>query len=157
MTQKDFEKIYDFLGDHTPLKADCGFLCDRACCQGDDHTGMLLFPGEETTLKVIEQEGQRIAVCSGTCDRDLRPLSCRIFPFFPIRNEKGKIEIVYDYRAYCLCPLIRFQDDVLFNRSFLHRLKHVGKVLYKDPACAAFMEEIAQRIEDERQIIEQFQ
>ena len=31
----------------TPLKTDCGRLCDGACCQGDETTGMLLFPGED--------------------------------------------------------------------------------------------------------------
>ena len=32
----------------TPLKGDCGRLCRAACCAGDEETGMLLFPGEET-------------------------------------------------------------------------------------------------------------
>ena len=31
----------------TPLKTDCGRLCGGACCQGDETTGMLLFPGED--------------------------------------------------------------------------------------------------------------
>jgi len=31
----------------TPLKTDCGRLCAGACRQGDEKTGMLLFPGEE--------------------------------------------------------------------------------------------------------------
>ena len=35
------------LSNLTPLKSDCGRLCGGACCQGDDATGMLLFPGEE--------------------------------------------------------------------------------------------------------------
>ena len=153
MTQRDYEKLYAFLGALTPLKQDCGQLCAGACCKGDDHTGMLLFPGEETTLQVIERDEKRIAVCDGTCDRDLRPLSCRIFPFFPIKNEKGRIEIAFDYRAYFVCPMIKYQDEIAFDKRFIHRLKHIGKVLYNDPACAAFMDEIATAIEAERSII----
>lgn len=52
---------------------------------------MRLFPGE--TLKTGEDGLPRggftlypgdLAVCSGRWRRDERPLSCRIFPFFPI-------------------------------------------------------------------------
>ena len=35
------------LGPLTPLQSDCGRLCGGACCQGDEQTGMLLFPGED--------------------------------------------------------------------------------------------------------------
>ena len=37
----------------TPLKTDCGRLCQGACCQGDEQTGMLLFPGEEAFYERI--------------------------------------------------------------------------------------------------------
>ena len=37
----------ELLKDLTPLKTDCGRLCQGACCQGDEGTGMLLFPGED--------------------------------------------------------------------------------------------------------------
>lgn len=35
------------LNDITPLKFDCGVLCNKACCKGDKNTGMYLYPGEE--------------------------------------------------------------------------------------------------------------
>ena len=38
----------ELLENLTPLKTDCGRLCQAACCQGDENTGMLLFPEEET-------------------------------------------------------------------------------------------------------------
>ena len=37
----------DLLRELTPLKTDCGRLCGGACCEGDEETGMLLFPGED--------------------------------------------------------------------------------------------------------------
>ena len=81
---KMYKKIFNILGELTPLKADCGQLCGCACCKGDDKTGMRLFPHEESALNIIETSSNvRLAVCNGTCDRNKRPLACRIFPFFP--------------------------------------------------------------------------
>lgn len=81
--QRIYQKAFRLLRYATPLRTDCGVLCGARCCKGDDETGMLLFPGEPTALRVIETEGRRLAVCGGVCDRNERPLSCRIFPFFP--------------------------------------------------------------------------
>ena len=78
-----YTEINRIIGDKTPLRKDCGQICGGECCKGDSDTGMLLFPGEETTLNIIEKNGVRLAVCDGTCSRDERPLSCMIFPFFP--------------------------------------------------------------------------
>ena len=36
--RKMYEKIFKLLGDLTPLKADCGLLCEGACCKGDENT-----------------------------------------------------------------------------------------------------------------------
>ena len=89
--QKMYEKIYKTLGELTPLKADCGLLCDGACCKGDEKTGMRLFPHEESSLRtILTEDGVRLAVCDGTCDRSKRPLACRIFPFFPQLMKRGR-------------------------------------------------------------------
>ena len=73
--EKMYDKIFQTLGDLTPLKGDCGKLCDCACCKGDENTGMLLFPFEETNLEIRKNEaGERLAVCNGRCDRKTRPL-----------------------------------------------------------------------------------
>ena len=45
-SKKLYGYLYSLLDDVTPLKADCGALCDGACCKGDD-AGMYLFPHEE--------------------------------------------------------------------------------------------------------------
>ena len=89
--QRLYKKVKRIIGDKTPLKKDCGLLCGGACCKGDENTGMLLFPGEETTLNIIEKDGVRLAVCEGKCKREERPLSCMIFLFsmcFPHKNPK---------------------------------------------------------------------
>lgn len=149
MNCADFDKIVKIMGELTPLKVDCGQLCGGACCKGDCSTGMLLFPGEESPLTVIKGEnGQRLAVCDGTCDRSSRPLSCRIFPFFPTISENGKIFVEPDLRASRLCPLIEHIDEIEFDPKFFKAVKKVGKILAKDDECRRFLEDITDEIDE---------
>lgn len=149
MNCADFDKIFKIMGELTPLKVDCGQLCGGACCKGDSRTGMLLFPGEESTLTVIKGEhGERLAVCNGTCDRQSRPLSCRIFPFFPTISENGKIFVEPDLRAARLCPLIEHSDEIDFDPKFFKAVKKVGKILAKDDECRRFLEDITDEIDE---------
>ena len=143
-----YDKIYDIIGEKTPLKKhDCGQLCGAVCCTGGDNDGMLLFPGESTELPTRAAELGELAVCSGKCDRSKRPLSCRIFPFFPAVDEKGRVSVVIDARARRLCPLAAYSDNVIFDRSFISAVKHAGKLLAKDDDCRAFMREVTLDIE----------
>jgi hypothetical protein len=124
---------YSLLRNVTPLNFDCGKICNGKCCKGDENTGMLLFPGEEKLIDKniiikVAENGDKIAVCNGTCDRTKRPLSCRIYPFFPLVKELGerkRVKIIFDLRADC--PLIN--DEYEYNKEFLRRLKRVGKTL----------------------------
>lgn len=126
-------KCYKILENETPLEFDCGKICETKCCKGDENTGMLLFPGEEKLIDEnmeirVTENGDKIAVCSGSCDRSKRPLSCRIYPFFPLIKEfrgKTRIKIIFDLRADC--PL--GSGEYEFNKEFLRRLKRVGKYL----------------------------
>lgn len=138
------------LGTLTPLPGhDCGQLCGAACCKGDDQTGMLLFPGEETTLQVTELEnGTRLAVCDGTCDRSQRPLSCMIFPFFPTVDDDGKVYAEIDARAYGACPLADYCDDVLFDEEFLEAVAEAGRILAEDEDCLEFMYDVTEQIDE---------
>lgn len=146
--KKLYDKIFKIMGDLTPLTVDCGVLCDAACCKGDKTEGMLLFPYEETSLPVIQNElGNKMVVCDGKCDRNERPLACRIFPFFLTVNEKGKVFIEKDYRAIKLCPLLEHSDEIIFNPKFFKALKKVGKLLAKDEEILEFLKSFTEEID----------
>lgn len=145
---KMYNKIFKIMGDLTPLKADCGKLCTGACCKGDENTGMRLFPFEESELPVKELEnGVRLVVCNGTCDRIKRPLACRIFPFFPTVDDKGKVFVEADFRGARLCPLISHLDEIVFDPKFFKAIKRVGEILAKDETCLVFLREATEEID----------
>ena len=153
--QKLYNKVFNTLKDYTPLTVDCGVLCNHACCKGDDNTGMILFPFEETTLEVkITEDKGRLAVCNGSCDRNKRPLACRIFPFFPTIDGKNKIYVEFDYRATRLCPMIEHCDELLFDPKFLKAIKKVGKILSKDEECMQFIVKTTQEINTYKKFFE---
>ena len=159
MTQKQrrlYRKAYALLERHTPLRADCGVLCGRACCRGDDETGMLLFPGERAQFRVTARNGRRLTVCGGTCRRADRPLGCRLFPFMPLPGPDGGIDVVADSRGYGICPLVRAAEAAAFSHRFLHRVRRVGKLLCRDKVCRAFLEGIRREMEDQDALREQF-
>ena len=143
-----YSKVYKEIGDLTPLKVDCGVLCSGACCKGDSNTGMILFPFEKTELEIkITQNGERLAICNGTCDRNKRPLACRIFPFFPTVDERGKVYVELDYRAFCVCPMVEHYDEILFDKRFLNAVKKVGKILVKDKIFKEFLKTTTEEID----------
>ncbi len=137
---KMYSKINKIISDLTPLTVDCGVLCGGACCKGDEETGMRLFPHEKSSLNIkTTSNGYDLVVCNGTCDRIERPLACKIFPFFPIVDNKGKIFVGLDYRAARLCPMIEHCDELLFDPNFFKAIKKVGKILLKDTECKDFL------------------
>ena len=148
---KDYAEFYkaakSIIGDKTPLYKDCGLICDKACCKGDDSTGMLLFPGEETDLRVVEENGNRLCVCNGSCNRANRPLSCMIFPFFPYIDENGKVKAVLDSRGRGVCPLVALGDEVMFNKAFIRRVAKLGRFLKKYEECRKVLVETSREID----------
>lgn len=137
--KKIYKHIYSLLDNITPIKADCGKLCQSACCKGDEDTGMYLFPYEEIMygtnenwIKIYDSDfifnkkPVKIAICSGKCDRKKRPLSCRIFPLFKLN---GKISI--DTRAKKICPLARAIQLDEYNPEFVKNVKKVFNILNK--------------------------
>ena len=144
---KLYAQVNSIIGNKTPLKKDCGLICGGECCKGDSDTGMLLFPFEESTLTVKEKDGVRLAVCEGKCNRDERPLSCRIFPFFPYVTAGGKIKVIPDVRGINTCPLISHFADVKFDKGFLYRVKKAGRLLYEDEHCRKFLTETSREID----------
>ncbi len=112
--------IYELFDGITPLKKDCGLLCDGACCKdSDEETGMLLFPCEEKLLQNVEfariensncEFGEnsvaKLFFCDGICNRKFRPLACRIFPLMPYLKN-GRLTLVMNPMAKKICPLAR--------------------------------------------------
>lgn len=143
------KSCYSVLRKATPLNFDCGKICNGKCCEGDDKTGMLLFPGEENlidpNINIIENEcGYKLAVCNGNCDRNRRPLACRIYPLFPLITEENEIKVITDLRAEC--PLTR--GSYHFSRSFVKGVKRIGKYLLLNEETAEHYKELC-RIQNE--------
>ena len=143
-----YKQAFSILNGLTPLENDCGKLCGGACCKGDETIGMRLFPHEESRLNKIKAEnGAKLVVCSGKCNRSERPLSCRIFPFFPIIHEDGHISAEIDARAINLCPLADNCDIIKFNKDFIVAVRKVGRLLSADSEIKAFLLESKAEIE----------
>ena len=146
------QKARGLLEDVTPLALDCGRFCAAACCQGDDETGMLLFPGEETLYEacdfgeVMEAEyalagrPARLFVCRGTCPRASRPLACRLFPLLP-RLKDGAASVAMDHRAACVCPLHSSGVQGL-SPAFVQAAQEAAEALLADPACRAWLQDL---------------
>ena len=148
-----YNEAFHLLGDKTPLGRDCGVLCEKNCCRGDEKTGMLLFPFENSPFNITQSENIRLAVCSGKCQRSSRPLSCRLFPFFPCVDKKGNVFVSVDYRGYNVCPLVKNAGNVRFSKRFLHRVQKVGELLAKDEGCRDFLTMITEEIEFEKKLL----
>ena len=139
----------------TPLKRDCGRVCGAACCRSPEgeETGMLLFPGEEELYAgkdgwtIRDTAAGPLAVCPGRCDRDERPLACRIFPLLPVTGENGEIRAATDLRAKAVCPLAR-QGRSAMDPAFTEAVREAGKLLAADPEQAAFLERLKEEQEE---------
>ena len=161
----DYLKLYKTIGNLTPIKSDCGALCKKACCIGDSDTGMYLYPGEEKLYgkdvdsgKVLKSDftysfewrNRRvyIFICDGTCDRDRRPLACRVFPFVPYIDSQGKAEIIIDPRAEAMCPLAVCADVVDFDKEFLDKITESFAEGLKDDEFEAFVKAHSELIDE---------
>ena len=134
----------------TPLRADCGRQCAGACCQGDDKTGMLLFPGEEMLYedcsfgRVIPAgfdlggAQARLFVCGGTCERENRPLACRLFPLFLKFREDQPPVLRMDARARAVCPLTDYGMKAL-DPAFRQAARRAYDLLLEDETCAKYL------------------
>lgn len=137
----------------TPLKTDCGRLCGGACCQGDEETGMLLFPGEEALYsgcafaRVIDAGFSlggmqaRLFVCDGSCDRKNRPLACRLFPLFLKFKDDGSTKLRIDARAKAVCPLTDYGIKAL-DPEFKQAVRNAYDLLLADELCARYLREL---------------
>lgn len=148
----------EILKELTPLKTDCGRCCGAVCCQSSEaeETGMLLFPGEEAGYRDIpgytlkETEMGTLLICNGTCDRDLRPLACRIFPLLPVIRG-NEIRVVTDLRAKGICPLAK-QGKMAMDPAFTEAVGKAGELLASDPEQKTFMMKLTAEQDELKQL-----
>ena len=133
----------------TPMKGDCGKLCEGACCKADEsgENGMLLLPFEERfykkpidgfSFKLVEDDslyrGGKRLVCQGTCPREHRPLACRIFPLrmkvVPVDGgEHHRAVAELDPRAWAVCPLLEEGGLRAMRTDFVQAVEQAGTAL----------------------------
>ena len=138
----------------TPLRYDCGRLCNAACCKGDGEIWLL--PGEEAfyenrpgfTVKRYQNDGKKDSfhvICHENCwlSRETRPFFCKIFPLFPLVTvdayQRIRIQIILDPRSRSICPL--FEKSHLITPRFRRTLRLAVRALCRDPEILAFFVE----------------
>ncbi|MDD3613868.1 MAG: hypothetical protein WAP98_09765 [Caldicoprobacterales bacterium] len=142
---------YSILEKVTPTRLDCGKLCDKACCQGEDEdTGMILYPGEEKLLAsqsdwliINDLEGlgplKKLAVCKKPCPRSMRPLACRVFPLTPYLTEDDILLVKIDPRARGMCPLARTMDKKELDPNFIRAVRKAINLVAKNHEIRAYI------------------
>lgn len=169
---KLYTKAWKRLESPTPLMGDCGILCDKKCCSGTEHDGMLLFPGEEHLYEQLESDwfqikdssielsdGYRIRflVCRGECPREFRPLSCRIFPLIPYLNDYGRVEFRLDLRSLGICPVVYNPRENPVEDEFIEALYAAFPPLLKDEAVVEFIEILSRQYDETAELLERLQ
>ena len=147
MDRDTLARAYAAIGDKTPMLSDCGQLCGAACCRPDEdgQGGVYLFPGERALLegcgwaRILPSEFAPVMLCDGECERDARPLGCRIFPLTPVRGESGKWTVRMDVRARAMCPLARHGVRGL-DPEFVKSARRALRIIAGDPEGKAFLE-----------------
>ena len=151
------------LNNVTPLKKDCGRICNARCCLSLDgeETGMLLFPGEAETYRgkadweIRKTTQGDLIFCSGTCERGERPLSCRMFPLLPVIGDDGKICVIMDRRARAVCPLARQGKDAL-DPDFIDAVRGVGELLARQEEQVLFLNRLREEQEELKRLRQKF-
>ena len=143
----------------TPLKRDCGRVCGARCCRPleGEETGMLLFPGEaeayagKAGFEVRKTARGDLLICSGTCNREDRPLSCRLFPLLPVIGDDGKVRAVTDLRAKAVCPLAR-QGKSAVDPDFAEAVREAGEILAAEDEQAVFLDMLEEEQEELKEL-----
>ncbi|MCX7709258.1 MAG: hypothetical protein N2484_05350 [Clostridia bacterium] len=161
-----FRMAYRVLENSTPLRMDCGELCSKACCKGDQETGMHLFPGEEqvyadppsflsispTHIEIKGHSRLLIALCKGSCNRRLRPLSCRVFPLIPYLDKNNVLSIIMDPRAAHLCPIAGYTERNTLNLFFVRNVRNAFRLLMHDKEIKEYIVWLSRQIDDFNQL-----
>ncbi len=152
---KALREAYNLLENEAPLgNADCGELCGAVCCTAKTGDSMELFPGEKELFEgkdgfEITKGEISLLKCSGSCDRRIRPFACRIYPLFPLVDERdGKevIRVIYDPRATAACPLCKARARL--DRRFTRAVRRAGKYLLADPETAEYLRKTSEYLKE---------
>lgn len=170
--RKLYSKAWNRLEHITPLPRDCGELCDKICCGGSVNDGMLLFPGEEflyedagmewfhikdSNMALSDGYKIKLLVCDGECPREMRPLSCRIFPLTPYINIQNRVEFRLDLRSPGICPIIFRPDDNPVQDEFIDSLYRTFPPLLKDSRIVEFIGLLTAQYDEMASFLEKFQ
>jgi hypothetical protein len=158
-----YKKAYRLLKNSTPMKFDCGLICNGKCCTGDRDMGMCLYPGEESLLQgyadFLDIRNDRLrdmdvlfATCKGSCNRRLRPLACRIYPLAPYLNEDSRLDIIQDPRAKYICPLLMKSFDLKIDRAFKRNVKNAFRILIQDEEIRSYIELLSSILDDYKKL-----
>lgn len=153
--KETLKKARQLLENVTPLKTDCGLLCDHACCKPDEDSGdsVWLFPGEEETeytwgevtdtcLPVTKVRAKSL-YCFRSCVRENRPFQCMIFPLVPYFSEKKNAwSVRMDRRAFAVCPLSSYGKKGL-NPEFVQNAEKAVQILSENETGKRFLEALA--------------
>ena len=162
-----YDLLYKKLERVTPLEVDCGKLCGGACCEvTDEITGMYLFPFEEceynppakwskiydTDFEWKEGKTASLFTCDGSCERDKRPLSCRIFPLVPYVHRGEKMRLIMDPRGKGICPLASVMEIKDLDAQFVKQVYEAMLLCMKIKECREFIYALTESIDEEKTI-----
>ena len=117
---------------------------------------MLLFPGEDALYRdrdgwtVRQTPAGPMVICPGTCDREDRPLACRLFPLLPVIRD-GTVRAAMDQRAYAVCPLAR-QGIRALDPEFAGAVREAGRILAADGEQYRFLEALTEEQDELKQL-----
>ncbi len=147
------KEAIEIIGSATPLNFNCGTLCQRACCVSDGY--MMVFPGELPMLKshgftfgkadLIKYGTIDIVTCSGTCDRNYRPISCRIYPLAP-KFINDEIFVRLDVRGRPTCPLCHKTMSSL-DPDFIKKVKKALNHIAHDDELRQFLKAVSNHVD----------
>lgn len=161
--KKFYKNLYNMLRDVTPLSVDCGGLCNGACCEvTDEITGMYLFPGEKAMYEPCPSWAEfydvdftynggkkvKLITCPGICDREMRPLSCRIFPLVPYAKRGEKMKIIMDIRGRGLCPLATAMKTNDLDPLFVERVEKAMEICMKVKSIREFIYSLSESLDE---------
>lgn len=146
------------LANATPLKADCGDYCARACCTS--RGSMQLLAGEDALCRafsVAESPDGTFMTCSGACDRGERPFACRLFPLTYRRPKEGERDyrLALEPRGRGLCPLCTGSLRSL-DPGFLAAAKEAGRILAGHPLTRRWLDVHADLYDEYREMARAF-